>query len=531
MWVPAHPPLVALTPLSGLSQATFLHTTAYAAGNMSAIAPANDTVTVYGPANQPFTVSTPIYQTSITGWLQATPTAGNFDPLGRATVTLTYLQDALQETQEANAIAQVNIQTTGVGTVQSVFTEVDFRAPVTITLTANPPSNGAVGCDPSVLATQPGCEPEFIGQATYTHISPDGLNDGADRYQSGVLNLYNVDPVTGVKTSISTAIVNTDNECLVNGTNYNNPQTEGEVIFGSPANNDNICPSYGPSSTPGQLGSAQRFVSANMTPGIYHLVVSYLGSGVAGNGQGDGLYAPAISSPPLLYRIGDAPSSVSAYAGDGQTTPAGEFFNNQVAVKVWTNTLLAGGPTNSIVTFTVVPGPSGASGSFNGADSAVVYADSHGIATAPPILANGMQGTWQISASVTGLSTPVVFTMTNSTPTLPNLQLIVTGKAGTLPNRTWTMDLVNAGGTAAGLATLQSLTFQQKSGPACTPTVTSLPYTDPLLSALPGQNTVSFPVSISFPSCSQLSKFTVTANVLINSGQVNQQIVLANQFP
>ncbi len=525
----ASPKLVALTPLSGLSQSTFLHTTAYAAKGMTAIAPPNDTITVYGPANKPFTVDDPIYQTSVTGWLQATPSGPNFDSLGRATVTLTYLQDQLQETNEANAIGQINIRTHGVNTVQSVFTEVDFRAPVYLTLTANPPDNGAVGCDPSVLATQPGCEPEFTAHASYDHITPQGSTE-ASIFITGVLNLYDVDPVTGAKNSLSTVIVNTDNECLVDGTNYNNPVPD-LVVFGSPANGDKICPSFGPNNTPGQIDSSHRFVSANMAPGIYHLVVAYLGSGVAGNGQGDGLYAPAISSPPLLYRIGDAPASASAYAGDGQTTPAGEFFNNQVAVKVWTNTLLAGGPTNSIVTFTAIPGSGGASGSFNGSSSVVVYADSHGIATTPPILASDVQGTWQISAAVTGLTTPVVFTMTNSIPTLPNLQLMVTGKSGTLPNRTWTMELVNAGGTAAGLATLQSLTFQQKSGPVCNPSATSLPYTDPLLSAIPGQNTVSFPVSISFPSCSQLSRFNVTANVLINSGKVSQQIVLANQFP
>jgi hypothetical protein len=523
-----HPPTAyLLTPLSGATPNNLLHTTAYAANNNTAIAPGDDTVLLYGPPNQTFTVASPSYLTSITGWLQVSPMSGNFDGTGKATIDLHYVQTALQETQEANALAQVFVTTGGIGTVQEIQTGVDFKAPVTLTLTANPANNFSpisANCSPSTLATVPGCEAEFTVSAAYTPIASQYNGDGTILL-SGVMNLFQVDPVSGAMTSLSTGIVNTTNDC-----NEMNIDPQNTVVFGSPANGDNLCPTFTGSSAPGQIGS-NTFSSATLAPGVYNLVAAYQGSEDDGNGQGDSLYAPAVSAP-LLYRVGDALSGFTKNTGDKQSAPAGEYFNTPLSVKVNSSTTSQGGPVNAIVTFEVKPSQGGASGSFSGSQSATVYADGNGIATAPPIVANAVTGSWQVTASVAGIGNPLSFGLANGPAQAPNIQAVIFGKSGTFPTRNWRFELTNTGGIAAGQLSVNQLTFTQKSGAACSPKVTQgLPFYDPILYATAPDNTVGLPVTIDFTGCALTDRFTVTLGLTGNNGAYSEQLVIANQFP
>jgi len=452
--------------------------------------------------------------------------SGNFDATGQATLTLHYVQSALQQTTEANAPAQIFVTTGGTGTVQAIQTEVDFKAPVSLSLSANPPNNfspDAANCTPSspnVLATVAGCEAEFTVTATYPPI----ITDDGTTPLGGIMNLFQVDPVSGAMSSLSTAIVNTTADCS------GNSDPDDTVVFGAPANGDNLCATFTGSNTAGQIGN-DPFSSATLAPGLYHLVAAFQGSGQDGNSQGDSLYAPAMSAP-LVYRVGDALSGFSKYTGDSQSAPAGEYFDTPVAVKVASKTSGLGGPVNAVVTFQIKPGQGGASGSFNGSQSAVVEADANGIATAPPIVANSTTGSWQVSASVAGISNPVTFSLANGPAQAPNIQAIITGKSDEFPIRNWTFGLTNTGGIAVGQLSVSQLTFKQQSGAACSPTVTDgLQFRDPMLYATAPQNTATLPVTIDFTGCPQTARFTVTLGLTGNNGAYSSQLVIANQFP
>lgn len=64
------------------------------------------------------------------------------------------------------------------------------------------------------------------------------------------------------------------------------------------------------------------------------------------------------------------------------------------------------------VTFTVVPGATGAGATFLGAAQAIVTG-SDGVATAPPLLANGVAGAFMVTASTDGISSIATFTLEN----------------------------------------------------------------------------------------------------------------------
>ena len=63
------------------------------------------------------------------------------------------------------------------------------------------------------------------------------------------------------------------------------------------------------------------------------------------------------------------------------------------------------------MTFTVTPGASGASGTFASSPSMPILTNASGIATAPTLTANGVAGTFTVTASVNALS--VTFNLTN----------------------------------------------------------------------------------------------------------------------
>jgi hypothetical protein len=236
----------------------------------------------------------------------------------------------------------------------------------------------------------------------------------------------------------------------------------------------------------------------------------------------------------IVYRVGDPITSLSASSGDGQTAAVGSYFNQLLVVQASTAAKTSGGPANAPVTFTVVAGNAGASGTFSGQSSVTVYANSAGIATAPPLLAVGANGAWQVQATTPGSTTqktppsPVTFNLTNSgTPVLPSIQTTITSKTGPSNARIWTLQLRNTGTTGAGQVTLNSLSFSQEAGAACSPLVTSgLPIVIPLLSA---SASGTGNVTLDFSSCSAAARFSVTPAITVN-GVALSPAVIAHQF-
>ena len=110
-----------------------------------------------------------------------------------------------------------------------------------------------------------------------------------------------------------------------------------------------------------------------------------------------------------------------------QSTAAGSPFASNLSVKVSQVETVSDGDgyggshkvttpkAGATVTFTIVAGGGGASGTFPGAVTTVTAtSDATGLAVAPDLTANGTTGTFTVTAAVTGAPTPATFTLTNS---------------------------------------------------------------------------------------------------------------------
>ncbi len=120
-------------------------------------------------------------------------------------------------------------------------------------------------------------------------------------------------------------------------------------------------------------------------------------------------------------------NQVHTTAGTPQTTTSGTAFATDLSVTVTRVDTVSngdgyGGSTrvttpvpNAVVTFTIVAGTSGASGTFpSAATTATGTTDANGLAVAPVITANGIAGVFTVTATITGATTPATFTLTNS---------------------------------------------------------------------------------------------------------------------
>jgi hypothetical protein len=105
-------------------------------------------------------------------------------------------------------------------------------------------------------------------------------------------------------------------------------------------------------------------------------------------------------------------STVTSVSGNDQSALVGAEFNSPLEVSV---TDAYGSPVSgTTVNFAVVT-TSGAGATFvGGGASAVVQTGTNGIATSPQLVAGSAVGTFTVTASVTGVSSPVTFTLTDA---------------------------------------------------------------------------------------------------------------------
>ncbi len=131
-----------------------------------------------------------------------------------------------------------------------------------------------------------------------------------------------------------------------------------------------------------------------------------------------GVTAPATFA---LTNAVALPAAIATTAGTAQTTPVGASFATPFAVTV-TDTF--GNPVpNAVVSFTTAT--NGPSGSFKGgANTATTNAS--GVASAPTFFANNIPGSYQVTATVNGLTTS--FSLTNVAMPVPQ------GKPGDAPS-------------------------------------------------------------------------------------------------
>jgi hypothetical protein len=120
--------------------------------------------------------------------------------------------------------------------------------------------------------------------------------------------------------------------------------------------------------------------------------------------NGDGTIS--LSSAPLF--AGTPPVSIAASQGSGQSAPLETSFPTALQATVTG----AGGSPLADATVTFAAPASGASGSF--ALSATAVTNSSGVAVAPAFMANALAGTYQVTATASGVASPALFTLTNT---------------------------------------------------------------------------------------------------------------------
>jgi hypothetical protein len=179
-----------------------------------------------------------------------------------------------------------------------------------------------------------------------------------------------------------------------------------------------------------------------------------------------------------VTQSGDVPANLTKIAGDGQTTALGQAFATPLQVNV---TDAAGLPLEgAAVTFTVAPGAGGASATFASSPAMPIFTDANGNAFAPALIANGVGGTFTVTASTVTASAnalSVTFTLNNVVSSLAVSSITVGSAAGTgsvllLSNGPWIASsnaawLQLAAGSAGGAGSaLIQFSYSANSNPA-----------------------------------------------------------------
>ena len=108
------------------------------------------------------------------------------------------------------------------------------------------------------------------------------------------------------------------------------------------------------------------------------------------------------------------PTSVTATGTTSQEATVNGSYAQPLQARV---TDANGNPVQGAnVTFAIVPGTTGASANFLGGEPTATT-DSNGLATSPPLVANGVPGRFTATASTTGVSTVATYTLDNHATT------------------------------------------------------------------------------------------------------------------
>jgi protocatechuate 3,4-dioxygenase beta subunit len=104
------------------------------------------------------------------------------------------------------------------------------------------------------------------------------------------------------------------------------------------------------------------------------------------------------------------PSSITATGGSSQEATVSGGYGQPLQARV---TDVSGNPVQGAdVTFSILPGTTGATASFLGAAPSATT-DANGIATSPALMANGVPGRFSATASVAGVSTVATYSLDN----------------------------------------------------------------------------------------------------------------------
>lgn len=182
-------------------------------------------------------------------------------------------------------------------------------------------------------------------------------------------------------------------EVVVVGAN-GNPVEGVLVTFTAPASGAGVTFPGGNTALTDANGRASVVVAANTVAGTYQVTATT---------------APAAVTPAVftLTNLADAPATIAATGSVTQSAPVNATFAAPLEVTV---TDAYGNPaTGAIVTFSAPS--SGASARFLAGTTATINAEGKASVIA---VANGIAGSYQVTAAVNGVATPAVFNLTNT---------------------------------------------------------------------------------------------------------------------
>jgi len=173
-----------------------------------------------------------------------------------------------------------------------------------------------------------------------------------------------------------------------------------------------------------------------------------------------------------VTQSGDVPANLGT-SGNGQAGSLGGPFPALLQVTV---TDASGSPIVGVpVTFTVLPGPNGAGGTFAATPAMPILTDQNGNATAPPLIANGIAGQFTVTASAGTLTASfslmgVSYALASNSIVVGSaagggtVEIVTTGPWTAASNAAW---LQVAAGSTSGLGgALIQFTFNANLSPA-----------------------------------------------------------------
>ena len=134
-----------------------------------------------------------------------------------------------------------------------------------------------------------------------------------------------------------------------------------------------------------------------------------------------------------------APGGISVISGSGQTTQVTKNFANPLVVIVRDT---GGNPVPNVTVTFAAPG-SGASGTFGGSGIGTAITGLNGQATSPSFTANSISGTYNVTATATGVTSTAIFTMTN----VASLSIVTSAVINATQAAQYNQQLIATGGT------------------------------------------------------------------------------------
>jgi protocatechuate 3,4-dioxygenase beta subunit len=235
-------------------------------------------------------------------------------------------------------------------------------------------------------------------QRGFVRVMGGSIDIGAVEHQPAPL----VVSETTLTASLSTAVVGQPILCTATVAPLLDPQmavgTFGQIVFTVDGTDMPGSPAFGDlASLPLTLGAGTHTVSARWEP----LVIGILAAATS-------LAASSSTALTLNVQAHGAPAHISAVSGASQNTPIGSPYGALLQALV---TDAFGNPVPDVPVTFASPDPAPGI-AFNAVTT--VPTNALGVATAPLVTAGHVMGSFTVAATVQGVATPAVFTLTNT---------------------------------------------------------------------------------------------------------------------